>query len=184
MNTHRRCGDCQLCCKLLAVRELSKDAGERCRHQRAGKGCMIYRQPGMPPSCALWSCRWIVNDDTADLSRPDRSHYVIDIMPDFVTLRHNETGETRPVQVVQVWVDPDFPDAHRDPRLRDYLLRRGEEGIAAIIRYGSSDGFTLFSPPLADDGKWHEVHSQAMGATHTPADLLAALGPVQIGITR
>ena len=48
MNTHRRCGDCQLCCKLLPVRELSKGASERCRHQRVGKGCTVYRQPGMP----------------------------------------------------------------------------------------------------------------------------------------
>ena len=57
---------------------------------------------------------------------------------------------------MQVWVDPLYPDAHRDPALRAYLLRRGEQGIAAIIRYSSSRGFVLFPPNMATDGQWHE----------------------------
>src|SRR5262245_54343180 len=64
----RRCGDCTLCCKLLPVRELHKKGGERCQHQKAGKGCGVYNKPAMPPSCGLWSCRWLVQpDETAEL---------------------------------------------------------------------------------------------------------------------
>ena len=66
----RRCGDCQLCCKLLPVGALGKAAGERCRHQRHHKGCAVYRKRGFPSECGAWSCRWLVEDDTADLSRP------------------------------------------------------------------------------------------------------------------
>jgi hypothetical protein len=40
--TQRRCGDCQLCCKLLPTREVNKPANTRCQHQRAHKGCAIY----------------------------------------------------------------------------------------------------------------------------------------------
>jgi hypothetical protein len=69
---------------LLPVKELGKGAGERCRHQR-GLGCKVYHQlKTVSPSCAMWTCRWLVEDDTSDLSRPDRSHYVIDVMPDYV----------------------------------------------------------------------------------------------------
>src|SRR2546423_255596 len=108
----RACGDCQLCCRLLPVKGiLNKPAGARCKHQKFGKGCMVYHRPGMPPECAIWNCRWLVNDDTADLPRPDRAHYVIDLIPDYVTLVNDETGEKQNVEVVQVWIDPKHPAA-------------------------------------------------------------------------
>jgi hypothetical protein len=170
----RKCGECTLCCKLIAVRELGKEAGQRCDHQRHGKGCSIY--PRRPPSCVFWNCRWLVEDDTADLSRPDRSHYVIDVMPDFITATPNDGGEKMHVQVIQVWVDPKYPDAHQDPPLRAYLARRGEEGIAAIIRYSGTDGFIL-APPAMNKGEWCEIRNTTMrDETHTLAEIEAALG--------
>ena len=65
MTEHRNCGDCQLCCKLVPTKEINKPANTRCKHQKVGKGCGIYAQ--RPFSCMVWNCRWLVNDDTADL---------------------------------------------------------------------------------------------------------------------
>jgi hypothetical protein len=176
----RKCGDCQLCCKLLPMqanadkagevtgimrelvrrgladtRELNgmlndfdKPAGCRCPHQRAGKGCTVYQK--RPFGCRYWSCRWLVGNDTQDLPRPDRCGYVIDLMPDFIQV------DGTPVEVVQVWVDPRRPDVHRDPKLRAYLARHGEQGKAAIVRLNASDGIILFPPALSSDGQWHE----------------------------
>lgn len=169
--TERKCGDCSLCCKLVPVRELEKGAGERCKYQRH-TGCTVYNTVKMPISCGLWSCRWLVNDDTADLSRPDRSHYVIDIMPDFVMAVEEETGAERRIDVVQVWVDPRYPDAHRDPALRAYLERRGQfEGLAAIIRYSANDGFVLFSPAISGDRQWHEQTGKLDPREHTALEV-------------
>jgi hypothetical protein len=162
----RQCGDCQLCCRLLPVRELEKTANTKCRHQTFAKGCGIYHKPGMPPSCALWNCRWLVNNDTEKMSRPDRTHYVIDIVPDCIKLIVEPGAEPIVVEVVQIWCDPKFPDAHRDPDLRAYLERRGREGIAALVRYSSADAMALFPPSMASDGQWHE---QA-GETYKRAD--------------
>ena len=171
----RKCSGCSLCCKLLPVRELGKGAGERCQHQKFKKGCTVYGRPSMPPSCRLWNCRWLVNNDTADLPRPDRAHYVIDIMPDFVTVRDNATGAMRPVEVVQIWCDPAFRDAWREPHLLAFLERRGREGIAALVRFGSkSDAIGVFPPSMSDDGKWHEVHNGVAGPEHTVLDFLRA----------
>ena len=173
----RQCGDCQLCCRLLPVPPLGKQAGVRCKHQKFGTGCAIYHEPGMPSECALWNCRWLVNDDTADLSRPDRAHYVIDVMPDFITISRDETGEKQNVQIVQIWIDPRYPDAHRDPALRRWMFRRAEEGKAAIIRYNAKDAIVIFAPPLAGDGQWHEVTSGMQSVrTHTFDEVLQALG--------
>jgi hypothetical protein len=172
----RQCGDCQLCCKLLPVRALDKGAGERCQHQKFGKGCGVYRKPAMPPECGLWNCRWLVSDDTGDQARPDRSHLVIDIMPDFVTLQDNETGAEMNVEIVQVWIDPRFPDAHHDPAFRAYVDRRGMEGKATMIRFSSKNALTLFPPSMASDNQWHEIGGGTMEREHTAAEKIAALG--------
>ncbi len=90
-DTDRKCGDCSLCCKLLPMPELAKPANKRCKHQRYGKGCAIYAR--RPDSCRTWSCRWLLGEGTDDLPRPDRSHYVIDPMPDFVRMVNKDSGE-------------------------------------------------------------------------------------------
>ena len=143
------------------MRSLGKGAGERCKHQRHHKGCAVYHELArVSPECRLWSCRWLVNDDTADLRRPDRSHYVIDLMPDFVTLRDDATGEFEHIQVVQIWVDPKFPDAHRDPALRAYLERRAAEDVIGLVRWDNEKAIAIFPPALSNDGQWHEQDKQ------------------------
>jgi hypothetical protein len=175
----RACGDCQLCCKLLPVADavLQKKGGERCKHQAHHVGCRVYNSAAMPPSCRLWNCAWLVADDTGDLRRPDRSHYVIDIMPDFVTIEDNETGARINMPVVQIWIDPNHPDAHRDPALRAYLEARP---TAALIRSNSHDAFLLVPPALAGDGKWHETESRrAPRKQHSAAEISKVLSEAE-----
>lgn len=172
----RHCGDCQLCCKLLPVRSLAKEAGQRCVHQRHHKGCAVYRKRGFPSECGAWSCRWLVEDDTDGLSRPDRSHYVLDMSPDFVTLRNNETGERQNIQVVQIWVDPSYPDAHRDPALLRYLERRAKENIVGIVRWDNERSMVIFPPALSNNQQWNEISSTAFRTKeHTVEEVVAAL---------
>jgi len=173
----RECGSCNLCCKLLPVPPLGKKAGERCKLLKFGKGCTVYHTAKMPPECAIWNCRWLVNDDTADLRRPDHAHYVIDIMPDFITAQDNETGEKRNIQVTQIWIDPKYPDAHRDPALRRWMFRRAEEGKAALVRYNAHDAIVIFPPPFDKDGQWHEIKTGMQSVkTHSFAEIEQALG--------
>jgi hypothetical protein len=60
VGTGRICGTCTLCCKLLPVPSLQKLAGERCKHQRAFKGCAIYKD--RPWACRTLACRWLADD--------------------------------------------------------------------------------------------------------------------------
>ncbi|MGX1151481.1 hypothetical protein AB7M15_007303 [Bradyrhizobium ottawaense] len=172
----RACGDCQLCCKLLPVPPLRKPAGAACQFQKFHKGCSVYATKRMPVECGLWNCRWLVNDDAAELSRPDRSHYVIDLMPDFITVTDGATGAKQNIQVVQIWVDPKHPGAHRDPALRRWLYRRAQDGIAALIRFDARDALTIFAPPFDAKGEWHEVSGARTGRTHSFAEIEQALG--------
>ena len=149
----RRCGDCTLCCKLLPVVGLKKLAGMRCVHQRAGKGCTIYER--RPHECQWWNCRWLAGDGTEGVGRPDRVHYVVDMIPDYVhQLLPN--GERTDIPVLQIWVDPNFRDAWKTPACLAYIERMAaERRMAAIIRFGSGEAITVFAPPWAEDGQWH-----------------------------
>jgi hypothetical protein len=151
--TGRVCGDCQLCCKLLPVPPLKKAAGRRCQHQKFGKGCAI--QDHKPFACRAWSCRWLSDPATAGMSRPDRSHYVIDVVSDYVTV--TEDGVATDIEAMQVWVDPAFPHAHRQPALRAYMLRVAQDHrMVTIVRYDNHRTITIFPPPLMHDGQWYE----------------------------
>jgi hypothetical protein len=177
----RQCGDCQLCCKLLPVRSVGKGAGERCQHQRHHKGCAVYAQLfKVAPECKLWNCRWLRDESTGELRRPDRSHYVIDVMPEYVTL-YDDVGVGTKVPVVQIWVDPDYPDAHRDPALRDWLELH--KGWAGLVRYSGHDGFVIFPPNMSADGEWHEKASNHPAEVrHTAADLVGTFGWGAMGL--
>ena len=154
--TGRECGGCTLCCKVTPVPgpPLHKPAGVRCNHQRTGKGCAIYKE--RPFACRSWACRWLIDREMAGMPRPDRCHYVVDIKDDYIEMLFQD-GTRQRVGVIQIWVDPAFPDAYRRPELRAYMLRMAlDHGMATIIRYSSAIAITIFPPPLASDGQWHE----------------------------
>lgn len=176
----RKCGACQLCCKLLPVKAVKKPAGARCIHQKVGKGCALYHTVVgnlklMPIECHMWTCAWLSQPRARGLPRPDRSGYVVDTMPDYVTVQDGTDGTPVRIQAVQVWVDPSKPDAHRDPALRAYLEdRAASEGVVAIIRYDHREGFTLVPPSIATDGRWHELAS-GVEQQHSVAEIFKSM---------
>lgn len=156
----RTCGDCQLCCKLVPVPAIEKPAGKRCQHARTGKGCMIYAD--RPFDCKSWSCRWLADrPNTEGMSRPDRAHFVIDLVPDYITVKFEppdpRAGETQRVSVLQVWVDPAFPEVARGPELRGYMQRMAEQyGYPTLIRLNSRDAYCVFPPAITTGREWVE----------------------------
>jgi hypothetical protein len=158
-NGGRACGACTLCCKLVPVAELKKAAGVRCEHQRASKGCAIYSS--RPGSCRDWFCRWLQQTaETADMSRPDRAHFVLDPLPDFVRLTHKETGAQHDVAAVQVWIDPAFPAARDDPQLRAFMLRMARDHLMpTILRWNNRENTVVWAP-MIDGADWREETGQ------------------------
>jgi len=154
VGTGRRCGSCTLCCRVVPVLSLEKDAGERC-HYQTRKGCSIYQ--GRPYACRVWSCGWLADPEARDMPRPDHAGYVVDITPDYIILTDTETGQSRKVGAVQVWVDPLHPDAWRDERLRRYMVTVARlHGMPTIVRFSRDKAVTVFPPPMSRDGQWHE----------------------------
>lgn len=155
---NRQCGGCTLCCKLLPVRSLGKPANTRCVHQRH-HGCQVYAKlKTVSPECHVWSCRWLVDEATKDMRRPDKVHYVIDLTPDFIGVRPDGETETTTMPVVVVWADPEHPDAWReDAALRAWMLAQAQQdGRPTLVRQGNDNGTLVAPPPLTSDHEWRE----------------------------
>lgn len=96
----KACGTCNLCCKLVAVDSLGKDAGTWCTHARPGKGCGIYQD--RPGQCAAFQCFWLENEDLPAAWKPETCKFVIHV--------------SRATRTLAVEVDPGSPDAwKREP---------------------------------------------------------------------
>jgi hypothetical protein len=163
----RECGGCNLCCRALPIEALKKNAGTRCQYQRFGKGCVVHGNlEKQPYVCRAWSCRWLIDETATELRRPDRVHYFIDPTPDFVVI----TGVKR--QAVQVWVDPLFPDAHRDAGLRSYIERTAK---IAVVRLSAENAFVVVAPSLSETGEWLELRGQMTDAPHSVAEIAEAM---------
>jgi hypothetical protein len=163
----RNCGACKLCCTLVPVRapELNKDGGVRCKHLYS-KGCSIYAR--RPKPCAVWSCRWLFDPLTADLRRPDLSGYIIDPQLDTIL------AEGKPMEVAQVWVDPQRRDAHRDPALRAYLATIADtHGLVSLARWSSAEGMILVPPRFSSEGEWLELNRGMISEAEMKAKLAA-----------
>lgn len=168
----RECGGCNACCKLLPMKEFDKPANKRCQHQRLSRGCAIYSR--RPMACQMWSCRWLTGDGTEGMRRPDRAHYVIDPIPDYVTARNNITGEGINYPCIQVWCDPDYPDAWRDPDLRRFIEAQAAEGWMTLVRLANVEAVLIAAPCLSEDRKWHEVRTRCNTKEHSLLDFVAA----------
>jgi hypothetical protein len=153
--SNRTCGECKLCCYLVPTPEIDLPANTHCKHE-CRKGCAIYDH--RPTSCRMWSCLWLLGEDVGP--RPDRSGYVVDMMPDYVTSVDHESGAEQRFPIYQIWIDPARPDAHRHPALRRWLAaRHAENGMMGIVRYGNDGGMLLVPPARNETREWVEKTS-------------------------
>ena len=169
--TTRTCGDCQACCRLLPVHKLAKKANTRCQHQRFAKGCAIYDR--RPTSCILWQCLWRA-DPECNLPRPDRCHYIVDIVPDYIEFENNR-GRVK-IEAIQIWTAPSHRNAHRCDRLLAYLdAQYRESGKIGLVRLNTEEVIVLLPPLETGHDCWLETHGANLGAEHTPAQIIKAL---------
>lgn len=75
METPRSCGDCTLCCKVMAVESLDKPAGRWCAECDIGAGCKIYET--RPQQCDDFNCQWLMNPRIGAAWRPVDSRMVL-----------------------------------------------------------------------------------------------------------
>ncbi|MDP3855033.1 YkgJ family cysteine cluster protein [Phenylobacterium sp.] len=121
--TGKSCGECGMCCKLLAIQTLDKAAGAWCGHFKRGTGCGIYAD--RPPACQGFTCLWLDSEKLDDAWRPDRAKF----------LMYTEKDGKR----LNVIVDPAQPGAwKREPYYRRIkaMSQRALEGYELVVCIG------------------------------------------------
>ena len=69
----RQCGECGLCCKVVAYPELDKPRGVWCRHYLPHKGCGIHET--RPDVCRRFFCLWITNAEFGEEWQPNKAGF-------------------------------------------------------------------------------------------------------------
>jgi hypothetical protein len=126
----RACGDCTLCCKVMAIEELEKPAGAWCGHCEPGTGCRIYAQ--RPAECRTFDCLWLLDPRLGGHWKPSVSRLVLTTSEDGIEIR----------------CDPDRPDAWRRPPYRgeiERLAMSGEQHDVTVLVISGAD-MTLITP--------------------------------------
>ncbi len=152
----RRCGGCTECCTTIPVGEIGKPENTPCEFLRTftrDHGCSVYS--GRPDSCKIWSCLWVLDDTIAEEARPDRCHAVFDMMGDELTAVFNATGKVHTFTVIQLWINPNYPLAYREPAVRAVMLDIfNKTGMPTLVRRAGND--VLVAPPSATESEWRE----------------------------
>ena len=140
----RTCGDCGMCCKLMAVAAIDKAPHAWCGHFRKGAGCGIYAE--RPKACADYACYWLKAPNLDDRWRPDRARFVL----------HRENGG----QALVVEVDPASPDAWRRAPFYDafktWAAKGGPRGLTLNVLVGRR-GFEILADRDIDHGLVREI---------------------------
>lgn len=76
----RECGECSVCCTLMAVPEIQKKTMVTCQHVCAGGGCGVYAT--RPGSCKAFECLWLQDNQQAlqEGDRPDKLGLMFSMM--------------------------------------------------------------------------------------------------------
>src|SRR5260370_35340311 len=80
-------------------------------------------------------------------------------MREFVDAVPTDGPPAQTHEVIVVWIDPKYPDAHREPMFRRYLERQGKP---ALIRFNERDGLVL-APPSVTGAGWEQRETQCTG---------------------
>jgi hypothetical protein len=128
MTSSNACGECDMCCRLLAIEVLEKPPGPLCGHFQDGC-CSVYQD--RPDACRGFHCLWLKSERlTPEVRmspqwRPDRAKFMM----------YSEHGDRR----LNVVVDADHPQAWTREPYYGFLKRlshRVAEGYELLVFVG------------------------------------------------
>jgi hypothetical protein len=93
-------------------------------------------------------------NQAGETSRPNKVHYVIDVVPDHVEVQDTETLDGVRTEVIQVWCDPKYPKAYNDKKLREFLNKVKKIGL---IRFNAVDSIAIIPPSVSGKDRWMEI---------------------------
>jgi hypothetical protein len=151
--TERRCGDCNACCRIMAVREIDKPRLVRCPHL-AGRGCGVYAE--RPTSCAAFKCGWL-SGFGAGKDRPDRLGVMLRVEADCRALIEAGGGIPKPSDGALI-AEEVYGGSFTQPRWKAHREGLVAQGCVILQIDAATGRATLFGPRHREgyDVKWYE----------------------------
>lgn len=75
----KACGNCTLCCNVMAVESLQKPVNRDCQYLAPGNGCKIHG--ARPDACKSFNCMYLMVEDLPEELRPDKCGVVFFCVP-------------------------------------------------------------------------------------------------------
>lgn len=116
----RSCGSCNMCCKVLTIEELKKDAGPLCGKWCAPGGCSIYET--RPQVCRDFECEWLMEREMPVKLKPNEVGTILMRDPDS--------------EQYQAVCDPRTPNRWRHPLVFKHLVAKAKEGHVVVAKAG------------------------------------------------
>lgn len=154
----KSCGDCGMCCKLLAINTLDKPAGAWCGLFKRGTGCSAYDE--RPAACQTFVCLWLDSEKLDESWRPDRAKF----------LMYTEREGRR----LNVIVDPSQPGAwKREPYYRRIkaMSERAMDGYELVVCIGDRR-IVVFPHEDVDLGPVNPEHNLVSGYARQDGQLV------------
>ncbi len=110
-----------MCCKILTIEELKKDAGPLCSNWCSPVGCAIYA--ARPQVCRDFECDWLTERDIPVALKPDRVGTILMTDPDS--------------EQYQAVCDPKRPNDWRKPQVFKHLIAKAKSGEFVVAKAGA-----------------------------------------------
>jgi hypothetical protein len=119
IDVSRQCGDCSLCCKVMAVPELNKPKDTWCEKCTKTKGCSTYET--RPQICRDFACMWLQEEWIPEALKPNRCHVVF--------------SGARDGKGIVAHVDKLYPDAYKSPAVSMFIKQLAKQ-TAVYVAHG------------------------------------------------
>lgn len=142
--TTRSCAGCEVCCTLMAIRELDKPPGRPCAHLAVSGGCGIWGDH--PASCRAFTCLW----RRSDVLLPREM-----FPPDCGFMLAVDKVESWPTAVM-VCAAADRPGAWDQPHWRAIFSRLAKAWNCAVVAVTLEDHLVRGLAAFAPSGRVYE----------------------------
>lgn len=149
----RTCGDCAMCCKLGAIKEVNKPDGQWCKHCSSHSKCDVYAL--RPDVCKVYHCHFLLSD-LDESWRPSRCHLMVSALPN---------------NLVYISVDADHPHAWQTEPYFSYI--RGWANNHRVVVLVGSQIYAVYPDRIDDLGMLHTGHALTFTLEET------AMGTIQ-----
>jgi hypothetical protein len=134
--TTNHCGSCTACCRVFAIPQLSKPAGNWCHHCDIGVGCKIYER--RPTTCQEFECLWLQARSRDDI----RDHLPEELRPDRSKVVFHPTTDP---EVMSATTMPGSPDAWKRKPVKKLIDRMVAAGYRVAVGGPASETRMLFT---------------------------------------